>query len=373
MSNDDSRALKADPMKEISAADLPYRPPAPETYRPTIGLIGCGGISRTHLEAYRKAGYDVVALCDPDSSAARERRKTYYPNAAVYASAAELLARKDIDVVDISTHPDVRASLIREALECGKNVLSQKPFVTDLAVGRELVELAERNGLKLAVNQNGRWAPYFSYLRQAVKAGLLGDIVSVDIQIAWDHTWIKGTPFEAVRHIILYDFAIHWFDIAACVFGSRNAKEVYARANRSLGQTVAPPMNAYAIVNYDGGTASLAFHANTPFAPLESTVVTGTKGTFRSSGPVCANDQITLSTAEGCASVDLQGEWFPDGFSGAMGELLCAIEDGRDPENSGRENLRSLELCFAAVASADSGLPVDCGSIQSIPDQSYKT
>ena len=367
--NDDARSLKSVSMKEIPAPVLPYLPPVPKTYRPQIGLIGCGGISQTHLEGYRKAGYDVVALCDPVEAAAQARREAYYPAAEIYTNATELLARDDIDVVDISTHPAIRAPLIREALESGKHVLSQKPFVTDLAVGRELVELAERNGLKLAVNQNGRWAPYFSYLRQAVNAGMLGDIVSVDIQIAWDHSWIKGTPFESVRHIILYDFAIHWFDIVTCVFGSRRAKEVYAHASLSPGQTIVPAMNAYAVVNYEGGTATLAFHANTPFDPLESIVVTGTKGTFRSSGPVCANDQITLATAEGRAQVKLEGEWFPDGFTGAMGELLCAIEENREPENNARENLRSLELCFAAVASADSGLPVNCGTVQTIPEQ----
>jgi len=363
---DHARTLKAVALEEVPAPDLPYRPPVPKTYRPKIGLIGCGGISKTHLEAYRSVGYDVVALCDPNPAAAEERRRTYFPEAKIFPIASNLLALPGIDVVDITTHPDVRAPLIREALEHGKHVLSQKPFVTDLSVGRELVELAERNGVKLAVNQNGRWAPYFSYLRQAVKAGLLGDIASVDIQVAWDHTWIKGTPFEKTRHIILYDFAIHWFDIVTCIFGDRPARKVYACADQSIGQELAAPMNAQAAVFYEGGMASLAFHANTPFDPLESIVATGTKGTFRSSGPVCGNDRITLATAEGQARVELQGQWFPDGFSGAMGELLCAIEDDRDPENSARANLRSLELCFAAVASAESGQPIDCGTVETI-------
>jgi len=48
----------------------------------------------------------------------------------------------------------------------------------------------------------------------------------------------------------------------------------------------------------------------------------------------------------------------PDGFRGTMGELLCAIEEDREPRNSARNNLQSLALCFAALASADSGEPV---------------
>lgn len=364
----DDRSLKASKAVCVPAPDLPYQPPVPKTYRPRIGLVGCGGIAHTHLEAYRKYGYEVVALCDPNQVAAEELRATYYPRAVVHADPSALFARADIDVVDIATHPEVRIPLVRAALENGKHVLSQKPFATDLAEGRRLVELAERKGLKLAVNQNGRWAPCFSYLRQAVKAGLLGEVVSMDVHIAWDHSWIKGTAFENNRHVVLYDFGIHWFDMVACVFGDRPVHDVHACVGRVHGQTLAPSMSAHATIRYDGGMASLAFHGNTRFDPAESTVVTGTKGVFRSSGAVCGNDAVTLATDAGRSTVGLAGQWFPDGFAGAMGELLCAIEEDREPENNARANLQSLELCFAALASADSGNPVVVGSIQAAPD-----
>ncbi len=364
--DDDARELKAGEVAAIPAPKLPYQPPTPRSYRPKIGLIGCGGITKSHLTAYRKMGWEVAALCDPRIEAAEERRDEYFPDADVFADHREVLECADIDVVDLATHPDHRVGLIRDSLQAGKHVLSQKPFVTDLAVGRELVELADECGRKLAVNQNGRWAPYFSYLRQAVKKGLLGEIVSVDMHVAWDHTWIEGTAFEKIHHIVLYDFAIHWFDIVMCVFGDRKPTEVFARAERVAGQKLAPPLGAHAAVRYDGGLASLVFQAHTKFDPAETTVVTGTKGTFRSSGPVSANDRITLTTEEGRADVTLEGLWFDDGFAGAMGELLCAIEDDREPENSARCNLPSLELCFAAVASADSGVPVVPGSATTV-------
>ncbi len=363
---DDARALKARIAGDIPAPKLPYQPPVPKSYRPRIGLIGCGGIAATHLEAYQKMGYAVVACCDRRHEVAGECCDKFYPEAEVYSDHRKVLDRSDIDVVDLATHPDQRVELIRDSLEAGKHVLSQKPFVTDLAIGQELVDLADEKGLRLAVNQNGRWAPYFSYLRQAVKQGLLGDIVSVDIHIAWDHTWIKGTPFERIRHIVLYDFAIHWLDIVTCVFGESQAKQVFARAVRVSGQQLDPPLGAHAVIQYDGGLASLVFQANTKLDPAESTVVTGTKATFRSSGPVCANDRITLTTEAGRAGVRLEGQWFPDGFAGAMGELLCAIEEDREAENAARDNLASLELCFATVASADSGQPVTPGNSRKI-------
>jgi hypothetical protein len=47
------------------------------------------------------------------------------------------------------------------------------------------------------------------------------------------------------------------------------------------------------------------------------------------------------------------GEWFPDGFGGTMGELLSAVAEGREPYNSARHNLTSLEITLAACRSAE--------------------
>ena len=62
---------------------------------------------------------------------------------------------------------------------------------------------------------------------------------------------------------------------------------------------------------------------------------------------------------EGSVTVPLEGSWFESGFQGTMGELLCAIEEEREPGHGARDNLRSLELCFAALRSADSGQPAN--------------
>ena len=59
-------------------------------------------------------------------------------------------------------------------------------------------------------------------------------------------------------------------------------------------------------------------------------------------------------------------EWFKNGFLGTMAELLCAIREDREPTNGARDNLRSLALCFAAMASADSGESRVPGSVRKI-------
>lgn len=354
----------------IAAPVLPYLPPKPKSFSPKIALIGCGGITASHLRAYREQGYSVAALCDKDLSKAEARKAEFFPEAELFTHHADILGREDIEVLDIATHPPERVPLIQDALAAGKHVLSQKPFVLDLDTGEELVALAERTGRKLAINQNGRWAPHFSYMRQAIQAGLIGDVLSSHLQVHWDHTWIKDTPFENIHDVVLYDFAIHWFDITTEFFAGRRAKSVYATKTQALGQSMAPPMLAQALIEYEGGQASLVFDAHLKFGPQDHSYVGGTAGSLISTGPGLGNQSVTLFNNVGEAKPELEGSWFPGGFAGTMGELLCAIEENREPSNSARNNLKSLELCFAAIASSFDGQPKVPGEVRKLPEGS---
>jgi predicted dehydrogenase len=350
----------------VAAPALPYRPRDPKRYRPPIALIGCGGITKWHLTAYRNAGYRVVALCDVDLARAESRRDEFYPDAMATDDLHRLLASDEIEVVDIATHPPERPALIEAALRARKHVLSQKPFVIDLDVGARLADLADQLDCKLAVNQNARWAPHLSYIREAVRAGLLGSIDALHCDIHWDHSWVKGTIFESIRHLILYDFGIHWFDFIATVMHGLPPRRVYASMARSATQTVAPPLLAQTIIEYDATQATLIFDGFTRFDRLDRTLVVGSDGAIRSSGPTTEEQRIELTTADGIARPRLKGAWFPDGFHGTMAELLAAIDERREPANSARGNLASLALCFAAVASAERGEPVKPGSVRQL-------
>ncbi|MEK7767092.1 MAG: Gfo/Idh/MocA family oxidoreductase [bacterium] len=346
---------------------LPYAPRDPKGYRPPIALIGCGGITESHLTAYKSAGYNVVALCDLDEDRARKRQAHFYPGAAVYTDYRRVLERKDVEVVDVATYPMERVPIIEAALRARKHVLSQKPFVLDLSTGDRLVKLAAKQGVKLAVNQNGRWAPHFAWIRHAVARGLIGDLMSVHAGVHWDHTWTVGTPFENFRDLVLYDFGIHWFDMVSHLIGRRKITRVYASKSRAVGQRARPPMLAQAIVQFAGGQASLIFDAHVQFGPQDRTYIGGTKGAITSMGPNLGRQLVTLYTAQGTAAPVLKGRWFPDGFHGTMGELLCAIAEKREPLNGARENLRSLALCFAAIAAATDGKPRVPGTVRRLP------
>lgn len=361
----DTYALKAADLPEIAAPDLPYRPPTPKTYRPRIGMIGTGGISSSHLDAYRKAGWEVAALWNRTTSKAEAKAAEFCPNARVEDDWPAMLTNAEIDVIDVTLHPEQRTPVIEAALKAGKHVLSQKPFVTDLDVGEDLVKLADDKGVKLAVNQNGRWAPDKAFMREAVRTGHIGEVISAHIAIHWTHGWTAGTPFDEIEDLILYDFGVHWFDFIASLVGDR-AESVFASASRARGQSNKVPLLAQAMVRMEGGQASLVFDGGVPHGPRDTTFVGGTEGSLVSDGPDLGSQQVVMTTPTGIARPKLEGDWFNDGFRGTMGELLCAIEDDREPSNGARENLRSLAMAFAAVESRISGREIEIGKTRKL-------
>ncbi|MBL8891123.1 MAG: Gfo/Idh/MocA family oxidoreductase [Planctomycetaceae bacterium] len=332
---------------------LPYVPTLSGPFPGAIGLIACGGITEHHLVAYRKLGYPVLSLCDIDLGKAELRRAQYFPAAETTTDFQVVLRDPRITIVDIATHPDVRPAIVAAALRAGKHVLSQKPFVEDLAVGEELVKLAQVCDRRLAVNQNARWAPHFSYARAAVRSGVLGHLNSIRFQLHWDHTWTRGTPFEEIHHLLLYDFAIHWFDLIAALMPNRPWRSVHASVASTRHQNMRPPLLAQVMVQFDDAQVSLCLNGDSRYLPVNETYLSGHLGSLHSTGPDYSEQTVTVAVDAGQFQVPLVGGWFPDGFGGAMTELANSILESREPEHSARQNLDSLALCFAALKSAD--------------------
>lgn len=365
MADRDDYALVSKAAAEVAAPELDYRPPHPRG-RHRIALVGAGGISFAHLDAYRAHGFEVAAIMSRDRAKAEARAAEFFPQAEVMTDYAALLARKDITVLDLTPHPDERGPLIEAALQAGKHVLSQKPFVTDLDLGQRLLGLARANGVKLAVNQNGRWAPHMAWMRAAVRSGLIGEVTGVHCSLHWNHLWVKGTPFEEVPDLVLFDFGVHWFDFVTSITG-RLAGRVQAQAVHAPQAGVKPAMLASALMDFGTAQASLVFDAATPFGASDTTYIAGTKGSLVSRGPDLGQQSVELYTEAGVARPVLQGKWFNDGFAGAMGALLCAIEEDREPENGAAGNLMSLANCFAALEAARSAVPQRAGEVRRRP------
>ncbi len=359
----DTYALRSTPMPDVAAPDLPYSPPVPKGPAPKIGLIGAGGISASHLDAYRTAGWEVIWICGRTRSKAESRAAEYSPSSRVTEDWRRVLDDPEVGIVDLTPHPADRLPLIEAALRAGKHVLTQKPFVLDLDDGERLVRLATDNGVRLAVNQNGRWAPHMAFMREVVRTGVIGEVVSAHTSVHWDHGWVAGTRFDRIEDLILYDFGIHWFDFIVSVVGDR-ARSVFATSAHAPRQIAKAPLMAQAMVRLDYGQASLVFDGSVSCGPRDMSFIAGTKGSVMSDGADIGMQAVKLTTSAGVARPALKGQWFNDGFRGAMGELMCAIEEGREPLNGAAGNLRSLALVFAAVESRVAGREIKVGTVR---------
>jgi predicted dehydrogenase len=357
------------------AADFDYRPSFPETYRPGIGIVGCGRIVRSsHLPSYARYGQRIVGVFDVRREATAGVREEYGVE-MVFDDLAELLGHPEIEIVDIATHPDVRPALIREALAAGKHVLAQKPLAEDLETARELAEEAERRGLVLAVNQNGRWAPAWRVATLLIAQGAIGDIVAVRHLYHHNYGFTLGTVFDTIEHLVLYDYSVHWFDITRCWLEGKAATAVRAREYRTPNQPPesTAPWGAWATIEYDDGSSGFirGVGAAATTRPTKPFWIHGAEGTIRGrvlgSGHVPGSELVELERNGTTTQFELEGTWNSQGFAGTMGELVSAIADEREPYNSARHNLLSLELTLAACRSAEEdGNPVPIGMTRTV-------
>ena len=286
----------------ITAPDLPYQPATPSI---TIHRIALHRLRR-HYPVPPAPTSGPATTSSPSATPPNPRpapaKKEFYPKADVYTDYHDVLQRDDIEVVDIATHPAERVQIITDALNAGKHVLSQKPFVTDLDVGHRLVDLADRKNLKLAVNQNGRWAPHFAWIRHAIGRGVIGQPFAAHLAVHWDHNWIKGTPFERIPSLILSDFGVHWFDILCAFMGGQKPTRVFASRRSPARRRSAPPLLSQVLIEYESAQATLVFDADVRQGKSDDTYVAGPKGTLRSTGPSLEKQKVTLSTPRGQAS-----------------------------------------------------------------------
>jgi predicted dehydrogenase len=171
--------------------------------------------------------------------------------------------------------------------------------------------------------------------------------------------------------MLLTDYLLHWVDITRSWLqdgGAGPVTTVQASDSRVPGQPVEarnPWSATLSMGTASGATATLRIAGSVVAAePGCPFWVHGTTGTLRGS-VLLDSDRLEVDDGTTRTSVPLQGAWFVDGFAAAMGELMCAVAEERQPENSAADGALSVALVLAARASAEQGgvpVPVEGGS-----------
>jgi predicted dehydrogenase len=145
-----------------------------------VGVIGAGRwAANAHLPGFARTPHaKVVAICDMNRELA-ETRAEQYEIPDVYTDAYEMLARGDIDVIDVCTRGtsedrDNHEKLAFAALEAGKHCLCEKPVAHDYRNTWKAHHLAQSKGLKTKVGLTFRYAPAMMYMRDLIEEGFIG-------------------------------------------------------------------------------------------------------------------------------------------------------------------------------------------------------
>jgi predicted dehydrogenase len=195
------------------------------------GIIGTGFIGPVHLEALRRLGVNVTALCDLPDRVRAAADKFAIPEA--FGDYRELLRSPNVDVVHITSPNRFHCEMSLAALRAGKHVVCEKPLAMNTRETVQIVKLARASGKVFAVNYNVRFYPAVLTLRQMAARGELGDIIHVNGSYMqdWlfketDYNW-RLLPQEGGKLRAVADIGTHWMDTVSFILGSE-IKSVFA-------------------------------------------------------------------------------------------------------------------------------------------------
>jgi predicted dehydrogenase len=327
-----------------------------------VGIIGFGNVAqRHHLTGFRARPHDlrVVAVAEP-VPALRELAKELLglDDPDVYESPTALLARSDVDVVDVCVPPQARRDIVVSAAEAGKHIIAEKPLAAIPKEAEEMVEAAHRAGVMLAMAHNYVFFPEFQAARAAIEAGELGrvEVVSLDYLGVEDR---PGSPLYRPqwRHDareagggVLMDM-LHPIYLAEFLLGGpieRVSAYVTARAPEASVEDLAlcrleTAANA-ALVNVGWGVGPGGVQ------------VSGTEGFLKiryqdgRNMPFFPLEEVEVVRADGRRSLDVAPGGSP--HAGLFADIAQALREGRTPFASGEDGLRVLETVMAVYESA---------------------
>ena len=177
-----------------------------------VGVIGYGYWGPNIVRNLRSVEHaQVASICDANP-AAQQRAKHAYPDVRVTADPDELLCAADIDAIAVITPVWTHFELAKTALENGKHVFVEKPFTSTSGQGEELVELAEKNGLKIMVDHTFLFTGAVRKIRQLLDEDALGKLYY------YDSTRVNLGLFQHDVNVI-WDLAPHDLSIVDYLIG----------------------------------------------------------------------------------------------------------------------------------------------------------
>lgn len=223
-----------------------------------VAIIGCGRISVMHLGSLKKIeGVELVACCDIKKDRADAVAKKY--NVKAYYSYKEMFEAEKLSAVHICLPHYLHCKVASEAFEKGINVISEKPMDVDYESAENAVRKAKEKKVLYGVISQCRYNNSAKLVKNAVKSGKLGKIISACSVLTWarpeeyysESDW-KGTWDKEGGGVVI-DQAIHSIDLVNWIVGSEAEKITCSMANRGHGY-IKVEDTAEGLITYKNGT-----------------------------------------------------------------------------------------------------------------------
>lgn len=339
---------------------LDYKPKLPRKLDRGIGIIGAGGIvNYAHLPAYKKAGFKVVAITDKKEEAAEKTARNHgIPN--VCGTIEDLLENPQVEIVDIAVYPAAQTEIVEKAALAGKHMLCQKPFADEYAKAVRNVECAAKANVKIAVNQQMRWDAGIRCTRLLIEQGWLGTPFYGTIQVHCKTDWSMWPWIYSGKRLEVMFHSIHYIDSLRYLLGQ--PASVFTSGSRDPNETTRAETKTLTIWDYASGLQVLidVCHSTWMDDPYAIFRLEGTEGVIKGTIGLMYNyptgrpDTLEFMSKKNPGywfSARLDSMWIPDAFVGPMASLMTAIEENSEPETSGRDNLKTLQVVFAEYRS----------------------
>ncbi|CAK7257939.1 MULTISPECIES: Gfo/Idh/MocA family oxidoreductase [unclassified Shinella] len=335
-------------------------------------LIGCGFFAVNQMHGWRDLPeVEIAAICDRDP----ERLSIVGDEFAVdrrYQSAEAMFSDGGFDFVDIATTVGSHRALVELAARHKVPAICQKPFAPTLEDAKAMVVAAEAAGIPLMIHENFRWQTPILAVKAVLDSGAIGEPFWGRVSFRSGFDVFSGQPYLARgKRFIIEDLGIHSLDIARFLFG--DASRMTARTRR-INPDIAGEDVATMLLDHDSGVTSIvdvSYATKLPEEPFPETFVEidGSRGTLRLGkdyrlavhGPDGTRENRVAPTLLPWASRPWHN--IQESVALIQKHWVERLAAGREPDTSGRDNLKTFALVEAAYLSAERGETVDLGDL----------
>lgn len=328
------------------------------------GMIGSGAWSAVQLTAWAGVpNAQIAALADrhPDR---RDPIVRQFKIPQAYDDFVTMLDRAELNFVDICTRPYSHAMLSRLAAERGLPILCQKPFCRTLAEAQAVDDYCRSLGVRIMVNENFRWQPWFRKIKELLQAGAVGQPffgrfyqrrrLSLPT-FHHDQTYFKEMPL-----LLLYEVGTHLLDVTRYLFGEPDT--IYARTQRLSPDVKGEDMIAV-VAGYSHFT--LMIHDSWASVPVPETdrpgknqrwfprllEIEGTEGTL----VIKPDGSVHLYTDTDQRQWEFPADSIERSYIAAQQHFVDCLESGAEFETSVPETIKTMALVYAGYRSAETG------------------